>query len=135
MKILLIALLVLGLCFPVFAATVNQGGFAFTPVGHTDTNSNDANTETTETDTVVWAPASGRKIVLMGLAFTSAVATTLQIETGTTVIGPLAEVTASGLFVVTSSTPIWQGDEDATLTYTVGSPGRHSIMFWGYETD
>jgi len=101
----------------------------------TDTNANDANTQTTETDTVVWTPASAKKIVLTGVAFTSEVATTLIIETGTTAVGATAEVTASGLFAIGSGTPIWIGDADDTLTYTVGSAGRHSILMYGYEID
>ena len=135
MKKLLVILLMLLIATPLLAAPVQLGGYSMTPVTKTDTNADDANTNTTETDTVVWTPASGQKIVLMGVVFTSAVATTLRVETGSTLINPPFECTASGLVVVNSGFPIWQGEDDATLTYTVEKAGRHSILMYGYETD
>ena len=109
------------------------GGYDFTPVTHTDTNASDANTQTAETDTVVWTPASGRKITLLGVNFTSETATTLLVETGSTAVIPITECTASGQIVIGNGNPIWRGSANETLTYTTGSAGRHSILMYGYE--
>ncbi len=136
MKIkILVVLFVLLMVTPLFAAPQTFGGYSMDIETKTDTNADDINTQTAETDTVVWTPASGQKIVLMGVAFTSDTATTLRIETGTTLVGPMAECTASGLVTIGSGFPIWQGTDDATLTYTTGTAGRHSILMYGYETD
>ena len=120
----------------VYATQVDSSGFSFIPVTKTSTV-----TTGNSTDTVVWTPASGSAIVLMGMKFSSATAGTILVESGTTAVIPTAEYTASGLMVVSSYTPIWQGAEDETLTYTTvksgvaGSSGRHSILLWGYEKE
>ncbi len=138
-RILLFILLFLGLTSFVYArgidsqTNIDQTGFPFTPVTKTDTNADDVSTMTKETDTVVWTPTSGKKIVLMGTKFNSSVATTLLVESGSTAVIPLTECTASGQIVVQSSTPIWEGATNETLTYTNGTVGRHSILLWGYE--
>ncbi len=110
------------------------GGFRIIPITKTDTNDGEANETIKETDTEVWAPASGKSIVLMGVAFTQATATTLIIESGTSgLIGPTVECTASGLITIGSGFPIWQGAVDETLTYTTNTGGRHGILMYGYE--
>ncbi len=103
--------------------------------GGTITTKTDTTNTGTETDTVVWTPSSGNKIILTGISFTSDTATTLLVESGVTAIIPLAECTASGLVVIGNGSPIWKGADDATLTYTVGTAGRHSILMYGYEID
>ncbi len=135
MKKLFLVLLMLLIATPLFAAADIFSGYSMTPVTKTDSNASDTLTNTSETDTVVWTPASGQKIVLMGVRFTSDTATTLLVETGSTAVIPVSECGASGLVVVGTGFPIWQGTDDATLTYTVGTAGRHSILMYGYETD
>ena len=118
-----------------YGAQVDISGWSLMTKTKTDTNANDASTMSAETDTVVWTPASGNKIILMGIKFNSETATTLLIESGSTAVIPLTECTASGQIVIQSSVPIWQGADDATLTYTVETKGRHSILLWGYELE
>lgn len=122
-------LLVTSLCF---AAIVNDGGVAYTPV--TKTHTGGSTLQIIETDRVVWTPASGQKIVLLGVKYSSDLATTLLIENGSTAIVPVTECTASGQIVVGNGTPIWKGGADETLTYTTNAVSRHSILMWGYET-
>lgn len=140
MKKLVLVVCMLLIALPCYANIVSLGGgsaktsgFDYTPVTKTDTNADDANTYTTETDTVVWTPDSGKSIVLMGMYFTSDTATTLRVENGSVLVAPLFECTASGLVVINASSPIWKGSADETLTYTVGTKGRHSILMYGYE--
>lgn len=109
---------------------IDQTGFPFDPITKTDTAVTGA-----ETDEVVWTPASGKKIVLMGVKFNSDTATSLLVESSTTAVIPTTECTASGQIVINSSVPIWKGTDDATLTYTTGTSGRHSILLYGYEVD
>jgi len=133
----LFLILFVAVCFPLLigaSTRVYQEGYTFTTLTKTDTNADDAYTATTETDTVVWTPASGKKIYLMGMKFNSDTATTLLVESGSTAVVPFTECTASGQVVIQSSVPIWVGDADATLTYTTGTKGRHSIMMWGFES-
>jgi len=140
-KLILSALFIMGLISFAYAygidsqTNIDTTGFPFTPVTKTDTNADDVRPYSAETDTVVWTPAAGKKIVLMGIVLTSETATAARIETGSTLVGPAFEVTASGLVVVQSSYPIWIGTDDATLTYTIESKGRHSILLNGYEID
>ena len=109
---------------------VDSSGFSYVPVTKTDSTT----TDSTETDTIVWTPSSGSKIVLLGVKFNSANATTLLVETGSTAVIPTTECAASGQIVIGNGTPIWKGTADETLTYTVPINGRHSILMWGYET-
>ncbi len=107
---------------------VDSSGFSYTPVTKTDSAAIGA-----ESDKTVWTPASGNKIVLLGVKFSSDTATTLLIEMSSTAVVPITECTASGQVVVGNGTPIWQGGANETLTYTTGTSGRHSILLWGFE--
>ena len=137
-RLLLSVLFLVGFVSLVYAkgidteARIDTTGFPFDSVLRTDSNEL---ADTPETDTIVWTPASGKKIVLMGMKFNSDTATTLLVESGSSVVIPITECTASGQVVYQTSTPIWTGADDATLTYTVGTAGRHSILLQGYEID
>lgn len=131
MRKILLSIMFLIMFAPLLYGTqVDVSGWSFTPETKTDTGIN-----VTETDTVVWTPASGNRIVLMGVKFNSDTATNLLIESSSTAVVPATECTASGQVVIQGSTPLWQGTADATLTYTVGTKGTHSIMMWGYELE
>ena len=129
MKKILFVLLMF--CFiPVaFAGPVTQAGFAITPQTKTDSAHCG-----TETDTVVWTPRSGGKIILMGVMFWSDTLGNFFVETGTTKVIPNCGIsTASGISVIDSGFPIWRGTADATLTYTTAVNSDHSILLWGFE--
>ena len=110
------------------SGSIDSSGFSYTPVTKTDTATIGA-----ETDHALWTPASGKKIVLMGVKFSADTATTLLVETGTTPVIPTAQYTASGILTIEPSTPIWQGAINEALTYTTGTASSHSILVYGYE--
>ena len=114
------------------AASYDQGGFSFVPKNKNHTGGT-LTVPTTETDQTVWTPASGKKIVLMGLKFNSNSATQFLVETGSTAVIPTTDCTASGIMVITSSTPLWEGEADEALTYTTTNSSMHSVLMWGYE--
>ncbi len=117
----------------VSAAPVTQGGFEYTPVTKTD---EEITISGTETDTVVWVPAAGNKIILMGVAYWSDVQGTFFVESGSTKVIPTSGIcSTSGITVIGNGTPIWKGSADATLTYTTTINGIHSILMWGFESD
>ena len=124
--------LILIICFvsTAFGAIDSHGGFAFITKTKTDSD-----IVGTETDTIVWTPASGMRITLLGVKFSSDTATTLLVETGSTAVIPTSECTASGQVVIGNGVPIWQGAANETLTYTTDIAGRHSILLWGYESN
>ena len=132
-NILLIIFLIF--CIPFLLGAIDShGGFAFLTKTKTDTcEGTGADPRATETDTVVWTPGTGSRIVLMGIKFTSDTANTLLVESGSTAVIPVTECSASGLIVIQGSTPLWQGAANETLTYTIPAESRHSIMMWGYE--
>ncbi len=131
--VILILLAIFSICFAagiieIGGGKVDSSGFSYTPITKTDSAITGA-----ETGKTVWTPASGNKIVLLGIKFSSDTATPLLIEMNSTSVVPVTECTASGQVVVGNGTPIWQGGANETLTYTTGIAGRHSILMWGYE--
>jgi len=67
MKRILFVLFLMVLFIPFASAgTIEQAGFSVSPQTKTDSAHGG-----TETDTIVWSPADGKKIVLMGVAFSS----------------------------------------------------------------
>ena len=109
---------------------INQNGFNITPITYNDTG-----VYVTETDTVVWTPASGNSIVLMGVSYFSDTKGTFLVESGSTVVIPTTGIdTQSGTVVIVSAYPIWKGSADETLTYTTDTTSSvHSILMWGFE--
>ena len=124
-----------------YAGIESIGGYAWTPVTKT------YSTEGIASGTVVWRPASGNKIVLMGAIFSNKTGvtanTTLELETGWVATGPTGgngtDVIppmniASGPIVIGTGVPIWKGETDATLTITTNEELTPAITLWGYET-
>lgn len=140
-KIILVLILI---CWTslAYAGIDSIGGYAWTPVTKT------YSTEGTTSGVVVWRPASGHKIVLMGamISYSGVLSPnpSVEIETaydstfkfGTDVIPPV-DVT-SGPVVIGTGSPIWKGGADATLTISIGGIQGGSmipaITLWGYET-
>lgn len=127
-KVFLTLLLIVCFISTAFGAIDSIGGFYYTTKTKTHTETTGA-----ETDKTVWTPASGSKIVLLGVKFSSDTATSLLVESGSTAVIPTSECTASGQVVIGNGVPIWQGSADESLTYTTGTAGSHSILMWGYE--
>lgn len=140
MKTLILLLVLLFSCSLAYAGYVEIGGF-YPPVTKTYSGTDQAS------GTIVWAPASGKKIVLMGMlgSFAGPVrnTTTGSLGTGidaTTGFGTFVEVIpfvniASGPIVITSGVPIWQGATNGTLSATTSGRVTAGVVLWGYEKD
>ena len=140
-KIFLVLILISCFASLAYAGIESIGGYAWTPITKT------YSTEGTASGMVVWRPASGNKIVLMGAMIWSKNGvpsnTTIELETGWVASGPTGgngtdiippmNIT-SGPVVIGTGCPIWKGDADATLTITTNNSFTPAITLWGYET-
>ena len=131
MKTFIILLVILFSCSSVFAAIDSLGGFAWVPVTKTYT------TTGTSSGAIVWTPASGNKIVLLGAVISGSAKNTSELETnftaafgGTDILPPII---STGPIVIASGVPIWQGTADQKIHFTTVSPGS-AVTLWGYET-
>lgn len=103
------------------------------------TKTKTASTTSSSTDTVIWTPASGKKIALQGIAISAGGAGKVEIESDNVDVIPVITLDSGGFKVISGGeTPLWTGDADATLTYTntggfSGSSQSLSILLWGYE--
>lgn len=96
-------------------------------------NKND-NQSTAQTATVIWTPASGSRIALMGVSVSSLTAQTTKVLLGTTVVVPIQYTGANGNVTIGDGvTPIAVGATDETLNYTTTASVATSVMGWGYE--
>lgn len=92
------------------------------------------NSSSAQTDTVIWTPASGKRIVLLGFEVTSVAAQTTKFEVSDVVKIPLQYSGASIPVVVSGGArPVWVGTADQALTYTTTANTATSVMLWGYE--
>lgn len=92
-----------------------------------------ANYAAAQTDAVVWTPATGKQIVLLGVLLTTDTAMTIQIESSDVDVIPPCYFAANGGAVISGGGPIWEGAANATLTITSSAAGNHSVLLWGYE--
>ena len=92
-----------------------------------------ANYSAAQTDAIVWTPATGKKIILMGVLLSTDTEMTIEVESSNTDIIPPCYFAATGGAVVSGGSPLWKGAANATLTITSSEAGNHSIMLWGYE--
>ena len=121
------------------------GGYAFTPI----TKTYSVKGTDTVSGQVVWTPASGKKIVLLGASFSSASAAEFVLEsngatysaaTVSSVI-PTSNCTTSGLINIGNGNPIWKGETNKSLYLGTrsgvakGVSNPHSILLYGYETN
>ena len=88
---------------------------------------------TAQTDTLVWMPAAGKRIVLLGVLLTTDTAMNIRIKTGAVDVIPPCFFAANGGAVISGQGVIWKGEVDATLTITSSAAGNHSVLLWGYE--
>ncbi len=92
------------------------------------------NYATAQTRTAVWTPASGRRIVLMGVELSSDTAMNIQLEEGGADIVPPQYIGATGGVVIGfGNYPVWVGGVDAVITATSSTTGNHSILLVGLE--
>lgn len=138
MRTFILTLVFLFSCSLCFGAIVDVGGY-YSPVTKT------YSVPGTASGTIVWTPALGKKIVLMGLIAgtkTQDVKSNTSIEfgtdynvvtsSGTPIIPPIC--VASGITVISSASPIWESAADGTIYMTVRDGSiTPSITLWGYE--
>lgn len=106
--------------------------FVYNPSNMTKTG----NFSVQQTDTAVWTPAAGKKIVLMGAYFTSDAILTLELEdSNVDVIPPTYTAVKGGASITAGPAPIWIGDDDDTLDISSDQAGDFSVLVWGYEID
>lgn len=93
-----------------------------------------ANYTSAQTDTAIWTPSTGKKIVLVGIVFSTDTAMNIKIEVGTTSVIPPMYMAANGGAVISGGdAPIWVGSADEILTVTSSTTGNHSVLLYGYE--
>ena len=88
-------------------------------------------------DTVLWTPASGFRIILMGCVISSEAAALVELESSDVDVVPPIQGGSQGASTIGFGTfPLWVGAADATLTFTISevqSGKRTSIVCSGYE--
>ena len=86
------------------------------------------------TDSTLWDPDADRHIVLIGCVFSAGNAVNIQLEVSDVdVIAPMNLASGGTVAVGFGPFPIWEGAEDAVLTYTTVGSGTHSITCSGWE--
>ena len=152
---ILISLFMVSACYATIieigGGKVDSSGYSYTPVSHAYEVVPTHDGVNTITGQVVWTPASGKSIVLMGVMFSAEDKTAFTVEAdvvedsvtsgvfeATTVI-PDSYCTASGIVVIGNGTPIWKGSADSALYFGAVEGGYEvetnafSILLWGYE--
>jgi hypothetical protein len=87
-----------------------------------------------QTEKVIWTPADGARIALMGLSISSLTAQTTRFYLGSTEIIPIQYTGANGNVTLKGETmPIAVGAADETLNYTTTAAVATSVVAWGYE--
>ena len=85
-------------------------------------------------DTVLWTPASGKRIAVMGCAVSSGGAQQTLLELNNEPVLPRIYTAADTNYqTAVGSTPLRVGATDETLTYTTSSTTTTTIVCTGYE--
>lgn len=99
-----------------------------------------ATASSSQSDTTLWTPASGKSIALLGCHISTNRPLKVEIESSNTdVVPPIYTASEGGVLVGGNDWPIWVGDANATLTYTTSTDrvanthGEVSILCWGFE--
>ena len=120
----------------VFGGVFVQPGTLNAPVGVI--KNRNAEYSSAQTGTVIWTPASGKRIYLYGVAISTNVVGAVRINMGDIIVVPNYYVPAAnaGPNMVTSGgvQPIWEAPSgDARLEVTSTCAGAHSVLLWGTE--
>jgi len=88
---------------------------------------------TPQTDTVVWIPAAGKKIVLISILCSTKVGGYFELNAnGVGIVGRLSFADNGGATIAGGGT-LWAGDVDESITITTNITGDHSITLAGSE--
>lgn len=92
------------------------------------------NQSAAQTDKVIWTPASGSRIAVMGCSISSLTAQTTLVKLGSTTVIPIQYTGANGNVTLGGgATPLAVGAVDETLNYTTTAGVATSVVCWGYE--
>lgn len=98
------------------------------------TQNKPATTDVAVTDSVIWTPAAGYRIVLQGCVLSSDAANKIELESSNTDVIPPQHFESYGSLVIQGGgTAIWTGTADATLAWTTTTNATASIVCWGFE--
>lgn len=87
-----------------------------------------------QTDNPLWTPEAGNRVVLLGCAFSSDTATTIELEVSNVdVLPPVYLTVHSNAAIEGSGFPIYRGTADQALDWTSSGPGTATITCWGFE--
>lgn len=87
-----------------------------------------ATATTAQTDTTLWDPAAGKRIILMGCVISSQFAQTVELEVSDVDVVPPLYFESYGIKTLgTGYGPLWEGALDAILTYSTTSTTHSSI--------
>lgn len=89
-----------------------------------------------QSDTEVWAPSTGDRIVLTGVHISNGdTANVIQIESDDEDVIPPQRLAANATVTIsgTGTCPVWMGDEDATLDVTSSAADSFSVLLIGFE--
>lgn len=106
---------------------VQDAGAYYTPITKTNTFF------AVQNDTVVWTPAAGKRIHLLGAEFSTSADMDIQLESNNVDVIPPLYFIANGGANITGPGEIWRGGWDDTLAVTSSASGNWSIKLWGYE--
>jgi hypothetical protein len=102
--------------------------------GHATPKTVAANYSAAQTDKAVWTPAKGKRIVLMGVLFSTDTAMDIKLEKGDTLVIPSVYLAANSEAVIPAGDfPVWVGGKGEALSVTSSKTGNHSVLLFGYE--
>ena len=84
---------------------------------------------------VIKTPASGKRVLLRGVTFTTATAGTMYISGDTTglSITPVMQFAANGGAVISDPLGIWNGAVNDSISVRTNIAGNHGVTIWGTE--
>lgn len=131
MKKILLGLIAFGL-----VCSIPKVSIADRPTDFYTTVTKTDNKSAAQTDTTLWTPASGKRIILQGVVVSTNAANNVDLEVSDVDVVPPLYLAANGGGVIQSGgAPIWIGATDASLTYTTSAATNVSVLAWGYEEE
>lgn len=85
-----------------------------------------------QTQKVLWTPATGRRILFIGVLLSTNASTNIQIEEGGRVLVPPVDLPANGGANILFPNGLML-EPDVALSYTSSANGAHSVMLYGKE--
>ncbi len=84
-------------------------------------------------DSVVWVPKNGFRIVLMGILLTTVGVNTLKLKGSVRGVFLTVPMNAVDNFDISPAQPIWVGEKDETLTFDASDANGSFVTLYGHE--